>query len=83
MIETISETGKTHEDAKLMELIVTAESSASGPSTRKKYLADEGPSAPLAVAARRSPRYAPLGLVGVIGPWNYPSVNAFSDASRL
>src|SRR3954464_13419437 len=24
-------------------------------------------------------RYAPLGLVGVIGPWNYPLTNSFGD----
>jgi acyl-CoA reductase-like NAD-dependent aldehyde dehydrogenase len=26
-------------------------------------------------------RYRPLGLVGVIGPWNYPLTNSFCDAS--
>ena len=25
-------------------------------------------------------RYRPLGLVGVIGPWNYPLTNSFGDA---
>ena len=25
-------------------------------------------------------RYAPVGVVGVIGPWNYPLVNSFGDA---
>ena len=24
-------------------------------------------------------RYAPLGVVGVIGPWNYPLNNSFGD----
>ena len=24
-------------------------------------------------------RYAPVGLVGVIGPWNYPIANSFGD----
>ena len=24
-------------------------------------------------------RYRPLGLVGVIGPWNYPLTNSFGD----
>ncbi len=24
-------------------------------------------------------RYAPIGVVGVIGPWNYPITNSFGD----
>ena len=24
-------------------------------------------------------RYAPLGVVGVIGPWNFPLTNSFGD----
>ena len=24
-------------------------------------------------------RYAPVGVVGVIGPWNYPLINSFGD----
>ena len=24
-------------------------------------------------------RYQPLGLIGVIGPWNYPLTNSFGD----
>ncbi len=24
-------------------------------------------------------RYVPVGLVGVIGPWNYPITNSFGD----
>ena len=24
-------------------------------------------------------RYRPLGLIGVIGPWNYPLTNSFGD----
>ncbi len=24
-------------------------------------------------------RYKPLGLIGVIGPWNYPLTNSFGD----
>ena len=24
-------------------------------------------------------RYAPYGLIGVIGPWNYPLLNSFGD----
>ena len=29
--------------------------------------------------ASSSLRYQPLGLIGVIGPWNYPLTNSFGD----
>ena len=46
----------------------------------EQYLADEKVE-PHARRRRQEdrPRYAPLGVVGVIGPWNYPLVNAFGD----
>jgi acyl-CoA reductase-like NAD-dependent aldehyde dehydrogenase len=34
---------------------------------------------PVAVGKKLVIRYAPLGLVGVIGPWNYPIANSFGD----
>jgi acyl-CoA reductase-like NAD-dependent aldehyde dehydrogenase len=81
MIETIcSETGKTFEDAQL-EVGVAAQSFAFWAKSAPKYLADEPVSAlsPLTVGKKVMVRYEPVGLVGVIGPWNYPLVNAFCD----
>ena len=79
----VSESGKTHEDAQLADLGYTSRRSASGPRRRPKYLADERVPSwnnPMAAgkkldrsATRRS------GLVGVIGPWNYPIANSFGD----
>ena len=46
-----------------------------------KYLGDERirSSAPLVIGKRLVVGYQPLGLVGVIGPWNYPLTNSFGD----
>ena len=56
--------------------------SASGPSTRQEYLADErvkSASAARSRARSSSCATARSGLVGVIGPWNYPLTNSFGD----
>ena len=48
---------------------------------RAAYLADERvrSASPLVLGRRLMVRYRPLGVVGVIGPWNYPLVNSFGD----
>ncbi|AKU15248.1 aldehyde dehydrogenase family protein [Luteipulveratus mongoliensis] len=45
------------------------------------YLKDEHPhtSSPFAIGRRLTIRYAPLGVIGVIGPWNNPLLNNFGD----
>ena len=47
-----------------------------------RYLADERvrSSSVLVKGKKLILRYEPLGLIGVIGPWNYPLVNSFGDA---
>ena len=48
--------------------------SASSPTSRVRVRT-------LAVTGKKMvTRYEPLGLVGIIGPWNYPLVNSFGDA---
>jgi acyl-CoA reductase-like NAD-dependent aldehyde dehydrogenase len=81
MVETIcGETGKTFEDAQV-EVSVAAGSFQFWAKTAKRYLADEKlrSSAPLALGRKVIIRYSPVGVVGVIGPWNYPLVNLFCD----
>ena len=81
VIRTIcSETGKTYEDAQL-ELSAAAESFAFWARRAEGYLADEAVSSRslFLVGKRVVVRHEPLGLIGVIGPWNYPLVNAFLD----
>ena len=82
-IETIvSETGKTHEDALLAEIGYVADAfgfwAKNAPDVPRRR---EGP---LGQPVRARPQAracatAPLGVVGVIGPWNYPLTNSFGD----
>jgi acyl-CoA reductase-like NAD-dependent aldehyde dehydrogenase len=75
-----SETGKTHEDAQL-ELAVAARAFSFWATNSRKYLADERvrSASPLTIGKKIVVRHRPVGVVGVIGPWNYPLVNGFGD----
>ena len=82
VIETIvSETGKTYEDAQLAEISYAANAFGFWAKMAPEYLADEKiKSSNLFVkGAKLIVRYRPLGVVGVIGPWNYPLTNSFGD----
>jgi acyl-CoA reductase-like NAD-dependent aldehyde dehydrogenase len=76
-----SETGKTYEDALIAEISYGAAAFGFWAANAPKYLADEKvrSSAVLVKGKRLMLRYKPLGLVGVIGPWNYPLTNSFGD----
>ncbi|HWH43643.1 MAG TPA: aldehyde dehydrogenase family protein [Thermoleophilaceae bacterium] len=82
MIETIvEETGKTREDTVLSEIFFIADSLGFWAKQGPKYLADERVRAhsPLLFGKRLVKRYRPMGVIGVIGPWNYPLTNSFGD----
>jgi acyl-CoA reductase-like NAD-dependent aldehyde dehydrogenase len=77
----VSETGKTYEDAQLAEISYAANAFGFWAKMAPEYLADERvKSSQLFVkGAKLIVRYRALGLVGVIGPWNYPLTNSFGD----
>jgi len=82
VIETIvSETGKTWEDAQLAEISYGVNAFGFWAKNAEKYLADERvrSSAVFVKGKKLILRYKPLGLIGVIGPWNYPLTNSFGD----
>src|SRR5829696_9329041 len=73
IIQTIvSETGKAYEDAQLAELGYVAGAFAFWAKNAGRYLADERvkTASPFVKGRKLVIRYAPVGVVGVIGPWN-------------
>jgi len=82
IIQTIvSETGKTYEDAQLAEISYGGGAFGFWAKHAEKYLADERvrTSSLLVKGRKLILRHQPLGLIGVIGPWNYPLTNSFGD----
>jgi acyl-CoA reductase-like NAD-dependent aldehyde dehydrogenase len=78
----VSETGKTVEDAQLADLGYTVAALDFWAKNGAKYLADERlPSwnNPIAIGKKLVLRYEPFGLIGIIGPWNFPIANSFGD----
>ena len=78
----VKETGKTYEDAQLTDWGYTIAALAFWARHAGDYLADERvPSFgnPAVPGRKLIVRYAPHGVVGVIGPWNFPIVNGFGD----
>jgi acyl-CoA reductase-like NAD-dependent aldehyde dehydrogenase len=77
----VSESGKAYEDAYLAEVGYGAAAFGFWAKTAPKYLADEKirSSSPFVLGRKLVIRYAPVGVVGVIGPWNYPLNNSFGD----
>ena len=82
-IETIvSETGKAYEEAQLAEIAYVAAAFGFWAKKAEGYLADEKVKtvSPFVKGRKLILRYEPVGVVGVIGPWNYPLSNSVGDA---
>src|SRR5881398_3528313 len=77
----VSETGKTYEDATFAEISYGGGAFGFWATHAGEYLADERvkSSQVLVKGKKLILRYRPLGLIGVIGPWNYPLTNSFGD----
>src|SRR5215207_6997342 len=82
IIETIiSETGKAWEDAQMAEVGYAAGAFGFWAKNAEGYLADERvrTASPFVKGRKLVLRHVPVGVVGVIGPWNYPLTNSFGD----
>ena len=77
----VKENGKTREDALLAEMFYVCDALGFWAKKAPKYLADERikTHSPLLLGKKVVVRYRPHGVVGVIGPWNYPLTNSFGD----
>jgi acyl-CoA reductase-like NAD-dependent aldehyde dehydrogenase len=77
----VSETGKTYEDAEFAEVAYAGNAFGFWAREAPRYLADQRvkSSQVLVKGKKLLLRYRPLGLIGVIGPWNYPLTNCFGD----
>ena len=77
----VSESGKTFEDAMLAEVAYGANAFGFWAKRAPDYLGDERVRSanPFVLGRKLVVRYRPVGLVGVIGPWNYPLTNSFGD----
>ena len=76
-----AETGRPADETQFTELSYGPSALEFWAKRAPEYLADEEIESafPLVRGRRMVVRYAPLGVVGVIGPWNYPLVNSFGD----
>ncbi len=76
-----SETGKAYEDALLAEINYGAAAFGFWAKEAANYLAETKVKSaqPLVAGKKLVQRYRPMGLIGVIGPWNYPLTNSFGD----
>src|SRR2546423_1717790 len=77
----VGETGRPADETQLAELAYGLSALEFWARTAPGYLADERieSASPFLRGRRLVVRYAALGVVGVIGPWNYPLINSFGD----
>jgi acyl-CoA reductase-like NAD-dependent aldehyde dehydrogenase len=78
----VQETGKTHEDAQLTDHGYVLQALGFWARHAKEYLAEERAhywGNPAIAGKKLVLRYEAIGVVGVIGPWNFPLVNGFGD----
>ena len=76
-----AETGRPADETQFAELSYGLSALEFWAKMAPAYLADEEvrSASPFVRGRRLVVRYAPIGVVGVIGPWNYPLNNSFGD----
>jgi acyl-CoA reductase-like NAD-dependent aldehyde dehydrogenase len=74
-----SETGKPRTEALLAEVLYGCELLSFYVKNAEKFLGDEPHSPGLLKTKRVYVRYTPLGVVGIIAPWNYPFALTFGE----
>jgi acyl-CoA reductase-like NAD-dependent aldehyde dehydrogenase/choline dehydrogenase-like flavoprotein len=77
----VGETGRPADETQFAELSYGLAALEFWAKKAPEYLADEDIESvsPVVRGRRMVIRYAPVGVVGVIGPWNYPLNNSFGD----
>src|SRR5919198_5911950 len=77
----VGETGRPPDETQFAELSYGLAALEFWAKAAPRYLADEEveSASPFVRGRRLVIRRAPLGVVGVIGPWNYPLNNSFGD----
>jgi acyl-CoA reductase-like NAD-dependent aldehyde dehydrogenase/choline dehydrogenase-like flavoprotein len=77
----VGETGRPADETQFAELAYGLSALDFWTKMAPAYLADEPivSASPFIRGRELIVRYAPLGVVGVIGPWNYPLNNSFGD----
>jgi acyl-CoA reductase-like NAD-dependent aldehyde dehydrogenase len=77
----VAENGKAEEDA-IVELVYCVSAFSYWAKRARRYLADARVRSlsPFVLGRSMYTRREPLGVVGVIGPWNNPLINSFGDA---
>ncbi len=77
----VAETGRPVDETQFAELSYGLSALEFWARQAPAYLADERieSASPFVRGRRLVVRYAPVGVVGVIGPWNYPLNNSFGD----
>jgi len=77
----VGETGRPADETQFAELAYGLSALEFWAKAAPGYLADEEIQSawPVMRGRRLIVRYAPLGVIGVIGPWNYPLNNSFGD----
>ena len=77
----VGETGRPADETQFAELAYGLSALEFWAKTAPAYLADEEieSASPFVRGRKLVVRYAPLGVIGVIGPWNYPLINSFGD----